>query len=54
MKIEKEGTVPLSDDNIWNPFNSTRAYFFKGFSSKLEKEVSVMVIADTGKVIVMD
>lgn len=54
MVIEIDGTVPIIDDNIWNPFNSNRAYFFKGYSTKLEKDISVMINANTGKVIVMD
>ena len=52
MKIVETDTVSIQDNNSWNPFASDRAYFFKGYNSKLE-EISIMVSANTGKVIVI-
>ncbi|MCK1996066.1 hypothetical protein MPH47_02280 [Psychrobacillus psychrodurans] len=54
MNILKTDTIPIENDNIWNPFNPNRAYFFKGYSSNSNKEVSVMVIPNNGMIVVIN
>lgn len=52
INIVEMSTVPIH--RSWNPFVSTRAYFFKGYDSKSEEEISLMVSPNTGKILVLD
>lgn len=54
MNIIKIDTVQVEYDNIWNPLNPNRAYFFKGYSSSSDKVVSLMVLPNNGMVVVIN
>lgn len=54
MNSVKTGIVPIEGNNSWNPFISDRTYFFKGYDSQLEEEISILVNANTGEVIIID
>lgn len=54
MNIIKIDTVQVEYDNIWNPLIPNRAYFFKGYSSSSDKEVSLMVLPNNGMVVVIN
>lgn len=54
MNIIKIDTVQVEYHNIWNPLNPNRAYFFKGYSSSSDKEVSLMVLPNNGMVVVIN
>lgn len=52
MDIKETSRVLTAGGNDWNPFTPSEAYYFKGIAEG--KELSVIVIPDTGRVFVVE